>query len=135
MTLPTQQDPAGERSSDTRWHVSPCCRPLPVLTQASRANRKWQEVAGFTGGVAQRRDGGGGGGGERVGWGDGWLTSSRGRKRSSCRATTTLTLSPCRVLRSMATSSSWLRPVMSTPFTCRRREKTLQSHFCSPVSP
>lgn len=45
------------------------------------------------------------------------LTSSRGRKMSSCRATTTDTLSPCLVLRSMATSSSWLRPVMSTPFT------------------
>lgn len=36
---------------------------------------------------------------------------------SSCLATTRHTLSPCLVLRNMATSSSWERPVMSTPFT------------------
>lgn len=43
---------------------------------------------------------------------------------SSCRATTTLTVSPCLVLRSMATSSSWLRPAMSFPFTCAQRAYT-----------
>lgn len=45
------------------------------------------------------------------------LTISLGRNMSSCRRTTRDTLSPCRVLRSMHTSSSWPTPVISTPFT------------------
>lgn len=45
------------------------------------------------------------------------LTISRGRNMSSCRSTTRHTLSPCRVLRSIHTSSSWLTPVTSMPLT------------------
>lgn len=45
------------------------------------------------------------------------LTISRGRNMSSCRRTTRHTLSPCRVLRSIHTNSSWPTPVISTPLT------------------
>lgn len=45
------------------------------------------------------------------------ITSSRGRKAPSWRAMTRDAVSPCLVLLSMATSSSWVRPVTSLPFT------------------
>lgn len=45
------------------------------------------------------------------------ITSSRGRKLSSWRAMTSNTVSPCLVLLRMATSSSWVFPVTSLPFT------------------
>lgn len=51
------------------------------------------------------------------------FTSSRGRKASSWRATIRQTVSPCFVLLSIATSSSWVLPVMSRPFTYQAQKK------------
>lgn len=53
---------------------------------------------------------------ERGGWWD-KLTTSRGRKASSCRRTSSPTAPPMDVALSKDTTSSWVRPFRSTPFT------------------
>ena len=79
------------------------------MTRSSQLNKPIRLATGLSG-VAD--------GGQLLG-----LTSSRGRNISSCRRTPRHTHSPCRVLRSMHTNSSWPTPAMSTPFTCTHRDK------------